>query len=91
MQLAALQLRIILWALSVLLKYQAWRHPAFRARLRERNLVAQIKARDEEVGRWYEIKGGRLRSGAGLRGDAMSWEPALRFRTSTGSVPRWSR
>src|SRR5262249_60486856 len=35
-----------------------------------RNLVAQIKARDEEVGRWFEIRDGRVRSGSGLRGDA---------------------
>ena len=33
---------------------------------RERNLVAQIKARDEEVGRWFELRGGKVRSGAGL-------------------------
>src|SRR5215470_9561847 len=34
--------------------------------LRERNLVAQIKARDEEVGRWFEVRNGKVRSGAGF-------------------------
>ena len=41
-----------------------WRHPAFSARLKERNLVAQFKARDEEIGRWYEIRDGKVTSGA---------------------------
>ncbi len=39
--------------------------PKFRARLAERNLVAQIIARDEEVGRWFEVRGGKVTSGAG--------------------------
>ncbi|HKN11137.1 MAG TPA: hypothetical protein VJ376_16905, partial [Pseudomonadota bacterium] len=68
--LSAMQFPLILFGLAQLLKYTAWRHPAFRGRLKERNLVAQIKARDEEIGRWYAIRGGRVTSGAGLRGDA---------------------
>ena len=68
--LSAMQFPLILFGLAQLLKYTAWRHPAFRARLKERNLVAQIKARDEEIGRWYAIRDGRITSGAGLRGDA---------------------
>src|SRR6266851_7525799 len=68
--LSATKFSLILWGLARLLKYAAWRHPAFRARLKERNLVAQFKARDEETGRWYEIRGGKVRSGRGLRRDA---------------------
>ena len=34
------------------------------ARLKERNLVAQLKARDEGTGRWIEIRDGKIRSGA---------------------------
>ena len=30
--------------------------PRSGARLKERNLVAQIMARDEEIGRWYAIR-----------------------------------
>src|SRR4029077_2983826 len=56
--------------MAQLLWYVAWRHPAFRVRLKERNLVAQLKARDEEIGRWYAIKDGKVSSGAGLRADA---------------------
>src|SRR5262249_13838361 len=68
--LSVLKFRIILWGLAQILKYSAWRYPAFRARLKERNLVAQLKARDEEVGRWYAIRDGEVTSGAGLRADA---------------------
>ena len=49
-----------------MLKFQRRRHEAFRKRLKERNFVAQIMARDEEVGRWFEFKDGDIRSGAGL-------------------------
>jgi len=48
------------------MKLQARRHEKFRGRLHERNLVAQIKARDEEVGRWFELRNGKVRSGAGF-------------------------
>ena len=57
---------LILFALPQVLKFMAWRHPHFAARLKERNLVAQIKARDEGTGRWIELRDGKIRSGAGL-------------------------
>ena len=57
---------LILFALTLLLRFVAWRHPQFAARLKERNLVAQIKARDEGTGRWIEIRDGKIPSGAGL-------------------------
>ena len=66
----AIKFSVILWGLAQLLKYAAWRFPAFRARLKERNLVAQIKARDEEIGRWYAIRDGKVTSGSGLHADA---------------------
>src|ERR1035441_2490636 len=57
---------LILFALTQFLRFVAWRHPRFAARLKERNLVAQIKARDEGTGRWIEPRYGKIRSGAGL-------------------------
>ena len=51
MNLGALKLSLILFGLSLLLKFQAWRHPAYRERLKEKNLTAQFIARDEEIGR----------------------------------------
>jgi trimethylamine-N-oxide reductase (cytochrome c) len=56
----------ILFALAQLLRFVAWRHPHFAARLKERNLVAQIRARDEGTGRWIELRDGKIRSGVGL-------------------------
>ena len=61
--LSAMKFEIILWGMAQLLKYAAWRHPAFHARLKERNLIAQIMARDEEIGRWFEIKDGKITLG----------------------------
>ena len=60
-----LKFAFILFALTQLLRFVAWRHPHFAARLKERNLVAQIKARDEGTGRWIELRDGKIRSGAG--------------------------
>jgi len=65
MSIATVKFSAILWGLAQLLRYAAWRHPAFRARLKEKNLVAQIKARDEETGRWFALRDGKLTSGAG--------------------------
>ena len=77
--LSAMKFKIILWGMAQLLRYAAWRYPTFRARLNERNLVAQLKARDEEIGRWYAIRDGRISSGAGLRADA---DVTLGFKTA---------
>src|SRR4051812_41255275 len=66
MSFSTAKLSLILFGLSVMLKYTARRHKAFRARLKERNFVAQIMARDEECGRWYQFKDGHVTSRAGL-------------------------
>ena len=65
MTLATAKFTAVLAGLAATLK--AWRtlYPAFGARLKERNLVAQIWARDEEVGRWFQFADGRVRSGSG--------------------------
>ena len=70
MNLGALKLAIILFGLSLLLKFQAWRHPAYRARLKEKNLTAQFIARDEEIGRWFRFTDGKVTSGSGVLKDA---------------------
>ena len=56
---------LILYGLVLLLKYSARKYPAFRERLRERNLTAQILACDEGTGRWYTFANGRVKSGSG--------------------------
>src|SRR5688572_1282898 len=66
MNIAALKLSLILLGLSWLLKFQAWRHPKYRARLADKNLTAQFIARDEEIGRWFRFENGQVSSGAGI-------------------------
>ena len=63
---ATTRLSLILFGLSLMLKYKARRHEAFWKRIKERNFVAQIMTRDEEIGRWFEFRDGTIRSGAGL-------------------------
>ncbi len=70
--------------MAQLLKMAARRHAAFRARLKERNLVAQIMARDEETGRWYRFNDGRITTGAGLHPKP---DIKLMFKNA-GSAPR---
>ncbi len=57
---------IILFGAAQLLKHAARRHPKFKARVKEHNLVAQIMTRDEEIGRWYAFNDGVITTGAGL-------------------------
>ena len=57
---------LILFGLAQLLKHTARRHPAFRARLAERNLVAQIKTADDSQGRHFTFRDGRISSRRGI-------------------------
>ncbi|MGB7687361.1 MAG: pyrogallol hydroxytransferase large subunit, partial [Pseudolabrys sp.] len=61
-----LKFAIILFGLTRLLRFAAWRHSHFAARLKERNFTAQIRARDEDTGRWIEFCNGKIKSRAGL-------------------------
>ncbi|HEY7460166.1 MAG TPA: molybdopterin-dependent oxidoreductase [Xanthobacteraceae bacterium] len=65
MNLPVIRFSLVLAGLAQFLKFTARRHPEFRARLRERNLVAQILARDEGAGRWFEVIDGKIRSKRG--------------------------
>src|SRR3979490_2298510 len=66
MTFSIIKLSLILFGLAQMLKFKAFRHGAYRARLKQRNLVAQIMARDEETGRWFQLRAGIITSGAGL-------------------------
>ena len=74
----AATLPILLWGAATALRYSAVRHPSFKARLVEKDLLAQIKTRDELTGRWYQFKSGRLKSRAGVHPSA---QVCLTFRT----------
>ena len=58
-------LKTILFALPKVLDLTARRFPAYRDRLRERDLVAWIGLADESIGRVVTFKNGRVRSRAG--------------------------
>ena len=66
MSIATGKLRVILWGLRQVLAYTAWKYPEFRERLAEHDVIAQMLARDEEVGRWFQIKDGKITSGDGV-------------------------
>ena len=56
----------MLTGLYALMRYSAWRHPAYHAQLAAHDFVAQIRTLDVDAGRWFELKAGRVRSRAGL-------------------------
>ncbi|MCZ7664628.1 MAG: molybdopterin-dependent oxidoreductase [Thermoleophilia bacterium] len=66
MALAERQFAMTLLGLDFLLKRAARRHPEFAARLREKDLTAQIMLRDGSQGRYFIIKRGAVSSKAGL-------------------------
>jgi trimethylamine-N-oxide reductase (cytochrome c) len=59
-------LRIILLALPLVFGAAAVVYPKVRAKLRERNLIVQIRLRDGSVARHYVIRGGKITGHSGL-------------------------
>ncbi|MBI3367697.1 MAG: molybdopterin-dependent oxidoreductase, partial [Burkholderiales bacterium] len=59
-------LRTILFALGPMLNKVAGSRPAFRAFAKRHNAIVQIQLKDGSLGRWFEIAGGKVRSGAGI-------------------------
>lgn len=57
--------RFILLALAPMLN-QAASRPLFRKALRAHDCIVQIKLKDNSLGRWFEIRGGKVRSTAGI-------------------------
>ena len=48
------------------MRYTAWKYPAFAKRLREKNLIVQIKIRDGSQGRYFVFREGRVSSKSGI-------------------------
>ena len=71
-RLKRLVLKTILVALPKVLNHTASRVPAFRERLRQRDIVAWIGLQDGSIGRIVEIRGGRFRSRPGSAGRGAS-------------------
>ncbi|MCC6532993.1 MAG: molybdopterin-dependent oxidoreductase [Burkholderiales bacterium] len=56
----------LLIGLYAAMRYCAWRYPHYRDQLAERDLIAQIRVREDDSGRWYEVRAGRVRSRSGI-------------------------
>ena len=61
-----MNLSVLLWGIPQAMRAMARIYPQYAARLRERNLVAQIRLRDKPEGRWIRLQDGKVSSGAGL-------------------------
>ena len=57
---------VLLWGLVQALRLAARFYPAFAARLRERNVIAQFKIRDNSAGRWIAFENGKVKSKSGI-------------------------
>jgi trimethylamine-N-oxide reductase (cytochrome c) len=66
MSLAETKLKAVLWGLTPVLNLKANRDPEFRARLKEKNIAAQIKLLDDSIGRHFIFQDGRVSSRAGI-------------------------
>ena len=62
--------RAILFALPKAMNHTASRVPAFRERLKQRDLVAWIGLQDGSIGRMVEIRSGKFRSRSGAAAEA---------------------
>lgn len=60
------QFDVIMFALDKVMRLTARRHPAYAARLKEKNLIAQMKLRDNSQGRFFKFLDGRVTSATGI-------------------------
>ena len=67
--------RIILAGLPWVLRGAAIIYPEFKAKLEEKDFIAQMKIQDNSKGRWFELKGGKIISKSGIHSnpDATVW------------------
>lgn len=62
-----MKLSVILWGIPQAMKVAARIYPEYAARLKERDLVGQIKLRDKpDVGRWIKLDKGNISTGKGI-------------------------
>ncbi len=61
-----MNLSVLLWGIPQAMRAMSKLYPAYAARLRQRNLVAQFRLRDVPEGRWIELRDGKIKSRTGL-------------------------
>ena len=64
-----MKLSIILFFLPWILRIQSLMHKKFRERLKEKNLIVQMKVTDDSVGRFYIFQNGKIISKSGIHSD----------------------
>lgn len=78
MALEKTQFSVMLLGLEKILKHTARRHKSFAQRLKEKNLIAQIKVKDNSQGRFFVLKDGKISSKNGIH---TSPDLCITFRT----------
>lgn len=73
----------MLFSIDKVLKRSKKKYPEYAARLKERNLIAQIKTKDDAVGRWFQFKNGQITSAKGVHS---SPDAAMVFHTAGDAV-----
>lgn len=58
--------KLILFALTFVLRRTAKKYRAFRAELQKHSCVVQIRLKDRSLGRYYELRGGKIQSHEGI-------------------------
>ena len=61
-----MKLSVILWGIPQAMRACASIYPKFAELLKERDAIAQFQVRDKAMGRWIELKGGRISTGSGI-------------------------
>jgi len=55
-----LKLQVLLYGIALAIRFSAWRFPGFKQRIKEHDLVVQIRLQNNKVGRYFKLKDGRL-------------------------------
>lgn len=61
-----MKLSVILWGIPQAMRAASKFYPEYATRLKEKNLVAQFKVRDNSIGRWIKLEDGKISTGNGI-------------------------
>ena len=65
-----MKLSVILWGIPQAMRTCALVYPKFKERLKEHDVICQFQLKDKPTkGRWIQLKGGKISSGAGIHAD----------------------
>ena len=61
-----MKLHVLLYGVALAIRFSSLRFASFKQRLKEHDLVVQLKLQNNRVGRYYELRNGRLKTGSGI-------------------------